>query len=278
MTPGSLQQKRPRLDQRNVSLFNYRPQRARPVYMALISVKRSAAVFAVCLAAGTLLAQAPSETNDFRTLLARATRAELPALAARLVQQARSKDRISTATNVVREAVRMNPVATVAIVGAVVQAEPDAAGVIAEAAASQEVSLAPDIARVAAAVASPNAGEVVVRVGRVTPEDLRDIAVAASSLAPMANREILRAVGTVRPELGPYIEIEISRCGRKVPPVSRCLDRAEAALALVRPPFGPVSSKPGNERPSGGMPSRPIGPKPSRGEGHPPGGRNYARP
>ena len=260
----------------NVSLRNYRSQQARRVRKGLISIKRSTVLFLVCLAAVPLVADSRSETNEVRTLLAAATRAEMPALAARLVQRARPKDRISTATNVVREAVRMNPAATVAIVGAVVRAEPDAAGAIAETAANQEASLAPEIARVAAAVVSRNAGEVVVRVGRITPQDLRDIAVAASSLAPMANRDILRAVGTVRPELGQYIDIEISKCGRKVPPVSRCLDRAEAALALARPPSGPSSSKPGNERPSGG--SRPIGPKPPRGQGHPPGGRNYARP
>jgi hypothetical protein len=209
------------------------------------------------------------DTNYFQMVLKRATAFELPAAAAQLVRQARPEYRIGTATNVVRVALRMRPAATLAVVEVVSRVDPDSAGAISETAVREQPGLAADIAGRAAMGAPGRAGEIVTRTGRAAPGELSDVANAAAGSAPGASVEILRAAAGVRPELGPFIEEEIARCGSSRPSVSGCLSRAEQNADRARKNGGGETS-----RGRGGRP----GLKPPHEGGEPPGGRNYAKP
>jgi hypothetical protein len=219
-----------------------------------------------------------TETNDFEAILKRGPLAEMPAVAALIVRQARSKDRIALATNVVKAAARVNPVLTITVVGAVVRAAPETAAAVSETAAGERPALACDVTRAAVAIDDSSVRQIVTQVSRAVPDDWYNIAVTASLAAPSANIEILRAVALLRPELRQYLEQEILRCAPKAPSVCRCLDRAEAAAARDRTLSNRNEDHPTDSEPKRSSSARPSNPKPPHGGDSPPGGRNYARP
>ena len=232
------------------------------------------AVIALWALPTALLADPASELERWENLLRNTPAAELPASVAKTLQQADPAKLLATTTNVVKLAVRINPAATFAIVSAASAAEPQLAAIISEVAAGEQRQLATEIARTAALASPGQAGEIVRRVGEAAPAQLRNIAVEVSRVAPSRNRGIIQAVGMVRPELGSYLQIEVTRYGQNAPSVSRCFDRAVQAHARD---VGSVSSRysDGSTSP---VPAVPSQSKPGRGGGSPPGGRNYARP
>src|SRR5262249_40337970 len=138
--------------------------------------------------------------------------AELPAVSAALAAKAVAQGQGALAVQVVSSAIRINPAACVAVVGAVSHAKPEVAGLISETAARAQSTLAPEIARAGVSAAPFQAGEIVARVGAVVPEDIRRIAVVAFEAAPKAGIDILLAIGKVDLKLRPYLEREIARC------------------------------------------------------------------
>jgi hypothetical protein len=209
--------------------------------------------------------------------------AELPAAAALLMKASGPQNPTEAATNLVKVAVRINPAATPAIVGAVVRAAPEMASAVSHTAATEVPGLAPAITTAAVGAAPARAAEIVVAVCSVTPAEYRNVVLAAARAAPCLNKEILKAVGVVRPDLKPFIEIELARYPRANPSVSRCLDRAELAQARAAAAGAGLGTSSGRVPQSGG-PRSPLlppghgGSLPPRGDEVPPGGRNYARP
>jgi hypothetical protein len=223
----------------------------------------------------SLLAQ-PITPVEIRARLSHVPAAELPLVAAELAQQAKTRDRFVMTTNVVFAAVTVNPAATPLIVGAVVRAVPETAAVTVRIATTEQPKQVEEITRAAVAIAPARAGSIVNAVCSVQPERYKEVALVAGGLAPQAGTEILRAIAEARPELRPYIEQEITVCGRTAPSVGHCLDRAERASRDANRPV--VPGGPSDD----GLPDRvkpdAVGPKPPHGNGHPHGGRNYARP
>jgi len=211
-----------------------------------------------------------------RARLSHVPSAELPLVAAGLVKQAKTGDRSVMTTHVVFAAVTVNPAATPLIVGAVVRAVPETTVVTVRVATIEQPKQVEEITRAAVAIAPARAGSIVNAVCSVVPTRYKDVALVAGGLAPQAAREILMAVADARPELKPYLEYEITACGRTMPSVGHCLERAERATRdanhLVErggPSDGGLSD---SVKPDA------VGPKPPHGNGHPHGGRNYARP
>ena len=256
----------------------YKPK-TRKCSASVHAVRSYGLVWLAFLLESGALAQSLIGASEIQRVLEKAPAAELPALSAALAAKGVAQGRVALAAEVVSCAVRINPAACVAVVGAVSRTKPEVAGLISETAARAQSTLAPEIARAAAAAAPFQAGEIVTRVGAVVPEDIRRIALAAFETAPKSGIDILRAIGTVDLKLRPYLEREITKCAGIVRSVSRCLDRAEAAQSRdAASLLAEGGHNPGDPAPAVSMPHKPIGPKPPRGEDHPPGGRNYARP
>src|ERR1035438_5279424 len=156
----------------------------------VVTIALSVALLAACNSFGK---DAP-QTNPFNQTLAVAPAAELPAKAAELVAQAKSRDRQTTTINVVKCSVGINPAAAPAIVGAIARAVPDMAAVAAGAAAVEQPKQAAAIAKAAAAAAPSKAGKVVAAVCRAVPNNYRNIALAVTQVVPDAGKEIVTAV------------------------------------------------------------------------------------
>lgn len=220
------------------------------------------------LAAVPLLAAEPLGITKLESCLKAMPAAELPAGAAVLVKNSSPAERIAIATNVVKTAVQINPAAATLIVGAVARAVPETAALCAGAAAAGQPGQTEEITRTAVAVVPAQAGHIVVAVCRATPDEYKQIAITAARVAPVAARDILKAVGTVKPELRPYIDMEMALHTRDIPSVTWCLDQAEDARSRATAAANRKDSR-------SGTPSKL---KPPHGNGKPPGGRNYARP
>jgi hypothetical protein len=196
------------------------------------------------------------KANPFNETLAAAPTAELPAKAADLVAQAKSRDRQATTISVVKSAVAINPAAAPYIVGAIARAVPDMAPVAAGAAAAEQPKQASAVAKAAAAAPS-KAGKIVVAVCRAVPSEYRNIAVAVFDAVPGSGNEIVKAVAAALPELKAGIEEALAGRGRNVA-------SAGALTPMVRdpaagPPFFPLTVTRTNvttvfsgEAPSGG--------------------------
>jgi len=225
------------------------------------------------------------DNTQYYQSLARVPAPELPATSANLAGQAAPEARGACAGRIARTAVKINPAATVAVVGAISRAQPATAGEVAETAVREQPSLAPDICRAAVAAAPQHTLEIVTRMAHVVPADLMRVAIAASEAAPAASVDILRAVASLRPGLKPYLDRELARCAPAIPSVSRCLGRAQASQLRDATEMALADSRTngnntlGSPVPAASIPLKPIGPKPPHGGvDHPPGGRNYARP
>jgi UDP-GlcNAc:undecaprenyl-phosphate GlcNAc-1-phosphate transferase len=232
---------------------------------------------AICLFfLAELRAAEPVVTNDVMAVMRAVPAPELPAMAAVLVDRCPRPERSSMAVKVVQTAARINPAATLAVIGAVIRVAPDSAAVVSSTAVREQPRDGPAIARAAVGVAPDHAAEVVLSICTLTPGAYYDVAIFAARMAPSAGRDILRAVGAARSDLQPYIESELARYGPRIEPlVGSCLERAEMARTRSA---GVV----GSPEASSGVRSEQrrvdLGPKPPRGGGHTPGGRNYARP
>jgi hypothetical protein len=233
---------------------------------------------------GWLANAQPFDTNTLSALLKGVPALELPAVAAVLVKESKPRDRTSVATSVVRSALRINPAATPAVVGAVVRVAPQMAAAVSTVAVHEHPDYAPAVTQAAVAIAPTYAREVVISVCTARPADYHAVAVAAAGAAPSRSEDILRAVCVLRPELKCFIEADLARLARhEVPSVARCLDRAElardhAAKAAIPPGLGLGGDPSRGEPPLALTPPGHGGPKPPRGGGSAPGGRNYARP
>ena len=235
------------------------------------------------------------KANPFNETLSAVPAAELPAKAADLVLQAKSRARLGVTVNVVKSALGLNPAAACAIVGAIARAVPEMASVAAGTAASEQPKQASAIAKAAAAAAPTKAGQIVLAVCRAVPNAYRDIAVAVSQVVPSASREIVSAVGSALPELKPAILKALAGYGGNVPSVTDTLSQA-AIISQSQPTAAndltasgqPVVAKtptatPMFRGPSVGPPYIPLTGTPTNvtsstsGE-VPPGGRNYAAP
>ncbi len=229
------------------------------------------------------------KANPFNQTLAAVPAAELPATAADLVVQAKARDRETTTIDVVKSAVRINPAAAPAIVGAIARAVPNMAAPAAGAAAAEQPKQAAVIAKAAAAAAPAKAAKIVVAVCRAVPNDYRNIAVAVSEAVPGSGKEIVKAVGTALPELKPGIQQALAGYSGNVGSVAVVLDQA----ARISPPAtvtgvatlggSSVAPPPPVRGPAVGPPyipltTTPANVTPGNSGAVPPGGRNYAAP
>jgi hypothetical protein len=217
----------------------------------------------VLLVASISFAKDAPKANPFKEVLAPVPAAELPAKAADLVLQAKSRDRAATTVDVVGAAVGINPAAAPAIVGAVARSVPAMASVAAGAAAAQQPKQAAAIAKAAAAAAPSQARKIVLAVCRAVPNEYRNIAVAVSGAVPNSNKEILNAVTSARPDLKPYVEQSLVAYGGNASSVPSVLDQA-ARLAQSTPTAGSppatVARTPGSSSTSVIQPATPATP------------------
>jgi hypothetical protein len=177
----------------------------------ILTIALSVAFLTACNSFGK---DAP-KADPFNETLAAAPTAELPAKAADLVAQAKSRDRQATTVNVVKSALAINPAAAPYIVGAIARAVPDMAPVAAGAAAAEQPKQASAVAKAAAAAPS-KAGKIVVAVCRAVPNEYRNIAVAVFDAVPGSGNEIVKAVAAALPELRAGIEEALAGRGRNV--------------------------------------------------------------
>jgi hypothetical protein len=263
----------------------------------LMKIIASITLSVVFLAASISFGKDAPNANPFNEVLTAVPAAELPAKAADLVLQAKSRDRQSTTVNVVQGAVGINPAAAPAIVGAIARAVPDMASVAAAAAAAEQPKQASAIAKAAAAAAPSKAGKIVTAVCRAVPNEYRNIAVAVSQVVPAAGKEIVKAVAAARPDLKSGIESVLAGYGGSVPSVANTLEQAArvtptstasvAGAPALATPATPASvaggTVPRARGPAVGPPYVPLTTTPtnvtSGGSGEvPTGGRDYAQP
>jgi hypothetical protein len=218
------------------------------------------------------------KTNPLSEALSAAPALELPAKTADLVLRAKARDRSLTTRNAVKGAVRINPNAAPAIVGAVARAVTDMAPTAAGVAAAERPEQASAIAKAAAAAAPSQAGKIVAAVCRSVPKEYRNVAVVVAQAAPGEREAILHAVASALPDLAPTINKALAGSAGSALSIASVLEVSSSASApilagatpevrgpAVGPPFAPLTTTPSTVTPgSSGL--------------TPPGGRNYARP
>jgi hypothetical protein len=121
---------------------------------------------------------------------------ELGSKAAEIVKQAAAKEMEATTRAVVLAAVKINPAATLSVVGAISKQVTTAAPVAAATAASKLPKLAAEIAKAAAAAAPSQAVQIVQAICKELPSQYRVVAVAAAQAVPSASKEIFDSLPT----------------------------------------------------------------------------------
>ncbi len=214
--------------------------------------------------------------------------AELPAKAAELVKGAKTLDQSFITVEVVKSAIRLNPVSGTAVVSAIARAVPEMASIAAATAAEEQSERAAEMAKAAAAAAPTRAGVIVTAVCQVAPKQYRQIAIAAADAAPGSSPEVLHSVAAVFPDLRNGIEHTLANVKGVPPAVPRVLEAnrdpglpeprlpsiAKSPISASAAP-GPAVSSPVFAGPPPPPPNPPPNPPP------PPrrhGGRNYAAP
>jgi hypothetical protein len=238
---------------------------------------------AVCLCGFNSFAKDAPNAGSFKETLSGVPAAELPALAAKLVKDAKPQDREAVTIEVVKAAVGINPAAAPQIVSAIAKAVPEMAAVAAGTAAEQQPKLAGAITKAAAAAAPSKAGRIVMAVAGVVTNEYRFIAVAAAEAAPTYGKDILKAVATTNPKLKPYIDQALADYGLSIPPVGETLDQAKAAQNLPQSGNLTLESMTNGKGVSGNPafipPSAPeANPAPNVSGSSLQGTRNYSRP
>ena len=199
---------------------------------------------ALCLIGfNSVAADAPS-VDSLKATLGAAPAPELPALAAKLIQDAPARDREATTIRVVKLAVGINPAAAPLIVGAIARAVPEMAAVAAGTASSAQPKQATAIAKAAAKSAPARAGKIVAAVCGAVPQEYAGVAVAVSQAAPTSGKDILIAVGAAVPSLKTYIDKELAGSGLAPVPVASTLETAQRNAGLVPSTMGAPSGAP----------------------------------
>jgi len=252
-------------------------------------------VAGLALASGSLASAAESvKTSGLQQALSQVPATELPAKSADIVKMAKTRDRGFITVGVVKSSIRMNPVSTTSVVGAIAQAVPDMASIAAGEAAEEQPAKAAEIAQAAAAAAPARAGKIVAAVCRAVPKQYREVAASVAQVAPGSGPEVLRAVASVFPELKGGIEHTLANTQNSTPSVLSVLDPPRDIVtavtdnrpaALTPPIDSPVSTgSPIRRSPTFAAPAAPISdssvlPDVSHPKLPPPrGGRNYAVP
>jgi hypothetical protein len=228
---------------------------------------------ALCLVVFSSSAKDTPSTDSIKASLAAAPSPELPAMAAKFIQNAPARDREATTISVVKIAVGINPAEAPLIVGAIARAVPEMAAVAAGTATAAQPKQAAEIAKAAGKAAPARAGKIVTAVCAVVPQEYAGIAIAVSEAAPTSGKDILLAVGAAVPNLKPLIDKELAGQGIRPPAVA-------ATLATVQKSAGSAAAG------TMGAPSgAPYVPPPSTTSGAQPnnvgptlGGRNYSTP
>jgi hypothetical protein len=201
---------------------------------------------AVFLVAGHSFAKDALKASSFKEALTSAPAAELPATAAELVLHAKSRDRAVTTIEVVKTAVRINPAAAPAIVGAIARSVPDMASIAAGAAAAEQPRQAAAIAKAAAAAAPSKARKVVTAVCLAVPNEYRNIAVAVAEAVPTASKEIVKGVEAALPDMQLSIEQTLAAYRGNVPTVADTLDQAARLSQSRTTPAAALPTPAGN--------------------------------
>lgn len=152
------------------------------------------------------LAGNASAPDAFTSALSSVPVPEMPARAARLVAQAKPDSLKATTEAVISAASKLNPAATVAVVGAIAGQSTEVAQVAAAQAAKLQPKESAWIARAAAGSAPALAGKVVAAVCKAVPSQYAVVATAVAQVAPDSTSEILEAVVTAIPVLKPFVE------------------------------------------------------------------------
>ena len=227
---------------------------------------------ALCLVGFNSLAKDATSADSVKATLSAAPAPELPALAAKLVQDAPVRDREATTISVVKIAVGLNPAAAPLIVGAIARAVPEMAAVAAGTASTAQPKQAAAIAKAAAKSAPARAGKIVAAVCGAVPQEYAGVAVAVSEAAPTSGKDILTAVGGAVPSLKPHIDKELAGSGLAPVPVASTLETAQRNAGMAPSAMGAPSGAP-YVPPA----STTSGAQPDNG-GPPPGGRQYSSP
>jgi hypothetical protein len=230
---------------------------------------------ALCLIGFNSLAAEAPNVAAVKASLSAAPAPELPALAAKLVQEAPARDREATTINVVKIAVGINPAAASLIVGAISRTVPEMAAIAAGTASAAQPKEAAAIAKAAAKSAPAKAGKIVAAVCAAAPQEYAGVAVSVGEAAPTSGKEILTAVGGAVPNLKPYIDKELAGTGLTPVPVASTLGVAQRNAGLTPTAMGASSSAPyvpPSSTTSGAQPD--VGGPASGGTG----GRQYSSP
>jgi hypothetical protein len=225
--------------------------------------------FGLCLAvACTALA---GETSKSALKGVRAP--EVPAKAAGLVKGAKNRDKQSVTTQVVTEAVAMNPAAAPVTVGAVAKANPEMAAQAAATAAAAQPGQAAAIAKAAASAAPEQAAKIVEAMCLAVPNSFREIAAAVCKAAPGSEKNVLKAVAKALPQYKQDIDKSLAAyagSGSAVASLEKISDKAATTTTISRgpsvgQPYVPISGTPRQT-------------SPEKSSDLPPGGRDYTKP
>jgi hypothetical protein len=169
-------------------------------------------VSSAVLIAGLAISPAAIALNsaDVAKALAGSTALELPAKASSLVTQAAAADKQIVAAVAVKEAIRLNSSAAIAIVATVARENPGTAPIAAVTAATLQHKRIDQITKAAVAAAPSEVSKIVAAMIKAFPRDYGTIAVAAAEGAPTAGREILAVVADSIPSLQTYIQTAVA--------------------------------------------------------------------
>ncbi|HLH55791.1 MAG TPA: hypothetical protein VKY92_19475 [Verrucomicrobiae bacterium] len=219
------------------------------------------------------------DTNELMRVLRTMPPPEIPKFTADLIRFSGPRDQIACASNLVQLVLRLNPSATLPVVGAVARAVPETAAAISHVAAKERPDAAAWIAGAAVDAAPNRAGAVVFAVCSAVPHQTRAIALAAHRAAPGQAEPILKAVAEARPDLRPSLISELAAARHGGISVTHSLEQAERALAFsAEASRRSTNSGTVHQGPPDRRPNPPGHQGPPRGPPDPPGGRNYARP
>jgi hypothetical protein len=184
----------------------------------------------------------------------------------------------------VESAVKVNPAAAPAIVGAVSKSVPDMAALAAGTAAKQQPKLAAAITKAAVGAAPSKVSKIVTAVCRAVPAEYRNISLAAAEVAPTSGKEILTAVAAAIPEMKQGIDKSLSSYNvTGAPAVAMAIDKASVGTTTTASTSGSPAAGPLPQAPTLGGPYLPLSGTPgtidtTTATNVPAGGRTYASP
>lgn len=198
---------------------------------------------------------------------------EIPAKAAGLVKNAKNREKQAVTTQVITEAVTMNPAAAPVTVGAVAKANPEMAAQAAAAAATAQPGQAAAIAKAAASAAPEKAAKIVEAMCLATPNSFREIAAAVCKAVPGSEKSVLKAVAKALPQYKQDIEKSLAVYtgnGSAVASLEKISEKPATSTSIARgpavgPPYVTISGTPQTT-------------SPENSTDQPAGGRDYTQP